>query len=587
MLEDIKKLQEYLKDNSIDAYIISSNDDHGSEYIGDHFKARAYFSSFTGSAGTLVVTQEASYVWTDGRYFLQAEAQLKKSGSILMKMGLSETPSIPSFLSSLGENKVIAFDFKLVPTSFATSIKKTCPSDTLIDESEIINKIWLTRPSKKKSKAYYLSDEISGESVNSKINFLLNDLKEKNADGILVTSLDDIAYLTNTRGDDISFNPVNYSFFYLSNNKRILYMDKEKYDEKFLSTMNSFGIEIKDYESVYEDIKNEEGTILLDEGKTNFALFNLVKHGKLERFSALTMKKTIKNPTEIKNIKKAHVEDAVAMVKFMHYIKTNFNKVDLDELKVQEALLNFRKEGKDFLDLSFGTICGFNSHGAIIHYSSSEETNIPVNGAGLLLVDSGAQYKYGTTDITRTFALGKITKEMKHYFTLVLKSHIDLAKTTFLEGTPGLSLDMISRAPMYQDYVDYRHGTGHGVGYLLNVHEGPQSITCRAITPMSSYPFKENMLTSNEPGIYLENKFGIRHENLVLTYKKEENEWGKFLGLETITLVPFDLDGIDKKMLDESEKKWLNNYHKLVYKKLNKYLTPELRAYLKKVTKAI
>lgn len=587
MLQDIQKLQEYLKNNNIDAYIISSNDDHGSEYIGDHFKARAYFSSFTGSAGTLVVTQNASYVWTDGRYFLQAEAQLKKSNSILMKMGLPETPSISEFIASLGENKTIAFDFKLVPTSFALNLKKVNPSDTLLDDGSIIDKIWENRPSIKKSKAYYLNDSISGESVESKINFLIDDLENKKAAGVLVTSLDDIAYLTNTRGDDISYNPVNYAFFYLSRGKRILYMDEEKYDDKFLSIMENLDIKIKPYNDVYNDVKDIEGDVLLDEGKTNYALYNSIKNPVLERFSALTMKKTIKNPTEIKNIKKAHIEDAVAMIKFMHYVKTNFNKIDLNELKIQDQLLKFRQEGKDFLDLSFGTICGFNEHGAIIHYSSSEETNIKVEGAGLLLVDSGAQYKYGTTDITRTFALGKISKEMKRYFTLVLKSHIDLAKTTFLENTPGLSLDMISRAPLYHEYLDYRHGTGHGVGYLLNVHEGPQSITCRGITPMSSYPFKENMLTSNEPGIYLPNKFGIRHENLVLTYKKEENECGKFLGFETITLVPFDLDGIDKSLLDESEKKWLNDYHKLVYKKLNKYLTPELSRYLKKVTKVI
>lgn len=585
MKRDIEQLQEYVRNGGIDAYIVFTSDDHGSEYVVDHFKTRAFFCGFTGSAGTLVVTRDGAYLWTDGRYFIQAAEQLKATDTVLMKAGEEGVPSIFEFVKKLSDTPKIAFDFTTATVEFVEIMKKGVKGVELVDCGEVIDRIWQNRPEVAPTKAWFLPDNATGESVRSKIENLQKDIEKQGCEYALVSSLDDIAWLFNMRGSDIEYNPVNYAYAIVSKDGATLFIDERKLDAKCKKILAKNDINTLPYSDVYGVVSQIEGRVLIDKDKTNYALFSLIKNVKETEAFPTTVRKAIKNAVEIKNMKKAHVEDGVAVLKFMRYLKENAGKEAMSEISLADKLEEFRRESKNFLDLSFDTICGYASNGAIVHYSATPETDKVVENKGLLLVDSGAQYRYGTTDITRTFAMGKVTNEEKRAFTIVLKSHIALARATFPKGMTGARLDMISRAPMYAHGMDFKHGTGHGVGYLLNVHEGPQNISPRAFTP--KYAVLPGMITSNEPGFYEEGKFGIRHENLVLCVEKEKTEYGTFCAFETITLVPFDLDAIDVKLLDEGEKVWLNAYHKKVRKTIGKYLDGKDLKFLERATREI
>ena len=585
MKRDIEQLQEYVRNGGIDAYIVFTSDDHGSEYVVDHFKTRAFLCGFTGSAGTLVVTRDGAYLWTDGRYFIQAAEQLKATDTVLMKAGEEGVPSIFEFVKKLSDTPKIAFDFTTATVEFVEIMKKSVKGVELVDCGEVIDCIWQDRPEVAPTKAWFLPDNATGESVRSKIENLQKDIEKQGCEYALVSSLDDIAWLFNMRGSDIEYNPVNYAYAIVSKDGATLFIDERKLDAKCKKNLAKNDINTLPYNDVYGMASQIEGRVLIDKEKTNYALFSLIKNVKETDSFPTTVRKAIKNAVEIKNMKKAHVEDGVAVLKFMRYLKENAGKDAMSEISLADKLEAFRRESKNFLDLSFDTICGYASNGAIVHYSATPETDKVVQNKGLLLVDSGAQYRYGTTDITRTFAMGKVTNEEKRAFTIVLKSHIALARATFPKGTTGARLDMISRAPMYAHGMDFKHGTGHGVGYLLNVHEGPQNISPRAVT--SKFAVLPGMVTSNEPGFYEEGKFGIRHENLVLCVEKEKTEYGTFCAFETITLVPFDLDAIDVKLLDDGEKAWLNAYHKTVRKTIGKYLDGKDLKFLEKATREI
>lgn len=585
MKRDIEQLQEYVRNGGIDAYIVFTSDDHGSEYVVDHFKTRAFLCGFTGSAGTLVVTRDGAYLWTDGRYFIQAAEQLKATDTVLMKAGEEGVPSIFEFVKKLSDTPKIAFDFTTATVEFVEIMKKGVKGVELVDCGEVIDRIWQDRPEVAPTKAWFLPDNATGESVRSKIENLQKDIEKQGCEYALVSSLDDIAWLFNMRGSDIEYNPVNYAYAIVSKDGATLFIDERKLDAKCKKNLAKNDINTLPYNDVYGVASQIEGRVLIDKEKTNYALFSLIKNVKETDSFPTTVRKAIKNAVEIKNMKKAHVEDGIAVLKFMRYLKENAGKDVMSEISLADKLEAFRRESKNFLDLSFDTICGYASNGAIVHYSATPETDKVVENKGLLLVDSGAQYRYGTTDITRTFAMGKVTNEEKRAFTIVLKSHIALARATFPKGMTGARLDMISRAPMYAHGMDFKHGTGHGVGYLLNVHEGPQNISPRAFT--SKFAVLPGMVTSNEPGFYEEGKFGIRHENLVLCVEKEKTEYGTFCAFETITLVPFDLDAIDVKLLDEGEKAWLNAYHKTVRKTIGKYLDGKDLKFLEKATREI
>ena len=585
MKRDIEQLQEYVRNGGIDAYIVFTSDDHGSEYVVDHFKTRAFLCGFTGSAGTLVVTRDGAYLWTDGRYFIQAAEQLKATDTVLMKAGEEGVPSIFEFVKKLSDTPKIAFDFTTATVEFVEIMKKGVKGVELVDCGEVIDRIWQDRPEVAPTKAWLLPDNATGESVRSKIENLQKDIEKQGCEYALVSSLDDIAWLFNMRGSDIEYNPVNYAYAIVSKDGATLFIDERKLDAKCKKNLAKNDINTLPYNDVYGVASQIEGRVLIDKEKTNYALFSLIKNVKETDSFPTTVRKAIKNAVEIKNMKKAHVEDGVAVLKFMRYLKENAGKDVMSEISLADKLEAFRRESKNFLDLSFDTICGYASNGAIVHYSATPETDKVVENKGLLLVDSGAQYRYGTTDITRTFAMGKVTNEEKRAFTIVLKSHIALARATFPKGMTGARLDMISRAPMYAHGMDFKHGTGHGVGYLLNVHEGPQNISPRAFA--TKFAVLPGMVTSNEPGFYEEGKFGIRHENLVLCVEKEKTEYGTFCAFETITLVPFDLDAIDVKLLDDGEKAWLNAYHKTVRKTIGKYLDGKDLKFLEKATREI
>lgn len=585
MSSAISKIQEYIKQKGIDAYIVFTSDDHGSEYIVDHYKTREFLCGFTGSAGTLVITQDGSYLWTDGRYFIQAEEQLKGGETTLMKMGESGYPTLYEFIAKLGSNAKVAFDFSTATVGFVETLKNSTLNIELINNGEIIDEVWTERPSVEPTPAFMLSDKVAGESVESKLQGLRAELSRLNCDYALISSLDDIAWLFNIRGNDIEYNPVNYAYALVGFDKVVLFIDEKKLDKNILKMLSQNSVRVLDYDMVYSYLEPIEGKILIDKSKTNYALYACIQHAKEADVFPTTSQKAIKNAVEIKHMKQAHVWDGVAMVKFMRYLKERVGKEDMSEISLADKLEAFRRENEHFIELSFDTICGYASNGAIVHYSATEQTNKKVENKGLLLVDSGAQYRYGTTDITRTFAMGKLTKEERSAFTLVLKSHIALARCVFPQGIPGASLDAIARDVLYKNGIDFKHGTGHGVGYLLNVHEGPQSISPRAY--LKKYGILPGMITSNEPGYYKEGAFGIRHENLVLCVEDRQTDCGNFCRFETITLVPFDLDAIDVKMLTQEEKEWLNDYHALVYKKLNKYLDGADLKFLKKATRRI
>ena len=585
MKKDIIKLQEFVKEGGLDAYIVFTSDDHGSEYIVDHFKTRAFLSGFTGSAGTLVITKDNAYLWTDGRYFIQAAEQLKTTDTVLMKSGEEGVPTLFECVQKLSDSPKIAFDFSTATVEFVETLKKAVKGVEIVDCGEIIDRIWTNRPEIEPTKAWFLPDKAAGESVKSKIENLQSDLEKQGCDVALVSSLDDIAWLINMRGSDIEYNPVNYAYAIVSKDGATLFMDERKLDAKGRKFLSENDINLMPYQDVYGVAEQLSDRVLIDKDKTNYALFSRIANAKETDVFPTTLRKAIKNDIEIKNMKKAHVEDGVAMVRFMRYLKERAGKDDMSEISLADKLESLRRESKNFIDLSFDTICGYASNGAIVHYSATAQTDKKVENKGLLLVDSGAQYRYGTTDITRTFAMGKVKKEEKEVFTIVLKSHIALARAVFRKGATGANLDMIARAPMYKFGMDFKHGTGHGVGYLLNVHEGPQNISPRASSP--KYAVLPGMITSNEPGFYEEGKFGVRHENLILCVEKEKTAYGTFCEFETITLVPFDLDAIDANMLDDEEKEWLNAYHDRVRKVIGKHLSGKDLRFLEKATRKI
>lgn len=586
MKTKIQEIQKYLQDHHYDAYLVFSSDDHGSEYIVDYYKVRAYLSSFTGSAGTLLITQTHAYLWTDGRYFLQAEEQLDARYIQLMRMNEENVPTIETFIKENALYK-IAFDFKMATMAFINHLQQALPMVQFYHEENLINQVWPNRPPLPSSPAYFLSTRVSGKSRLEKIKEIRQSLQQNHLHCALIASLDDIAWLMNLRGSDILYNPVNLAYVLMIHDETILYMNPDKLSKQMKETLIKENITLKKYDEIYEDVAKIDETILVDANKTNYLLQNKILHYQTIRCFPTTYQKAIKNKTEIQNMKKAHLKDAIAMCKFMYYLKKNVGKIKMTECSLAHQLEKFRKEQPGFLDLSFSTICGYQQHGAIVHYSADEKSDIEVKKEGFLLVDSGAQYQFGTTDITRTFALGKITPTMKKHFTWVLKAHIALSRAVFLKGVRGVSLDMLAREPLFQHYLDYKHGTGHGVGYLLNVHEGPQNIRYGVFNHDAGTIFEEGMITSNEPGLYFANQYGIRHENLILCVEKRKNEYGTFLGFEPLTYVPFDRMGIDKKLLSKEELQWLNAYHKKVYQMVAKYLNPEERKFLKKVTRAM
>ena len=583
--EKLESLRSLMRENNLSHYYIPTDDYHMSEYVGAYFKSRVFMSGFTGSAGVLLVSLDSAYLWTDGRYFLQAERELKDSTINLMKMGEKDVPTVFEFLSNIKGKVSLGFDGRCVSASFGEKLE-TIPGITINPNLDLVDLLWKDRPELSHEPAYELDIKYSGMSRFDKLKKIRENLEKKNANLTILSSLDDIMWTLNLGGNDVLCNPVVLSYLVVLKDKAILYVNEDVLSDSIKINLSKDHVVIRKYNDIYNDISNLTGeVIIIDKNKTNYKMLKSIDKTStiINELNVSTIMKAKKNPVEQENFRLAHIKDAVAMIKFMYWLKTNVGKIDMTELSVSDKLYELRSQGENFKGLSFGTIAGFGPHGAIVHYSANEETNAKIVPNNLLLVDSGAHYLEGTTDITRTFALGKVSDKMKHHFTLVLKCYLAVSDIKFKRGVNGQTLDLAARQSLWNEGLDFNHGTGHGVGYLLNVHEGPQNIKYNR----ESYEFSEGMVTSDEPGLYISGEYGIRHESLTLCTLYKQTEFGDFLQLEPLTLVPFDLDGINKDELTVEEKTKLNNYHKLVFNTVSKYLNKAEVSFLKKYTKAI
>lgn len=588
-LENLRK--EMLKHN-IDCYLIPTEDYHQSEYVGSYFKCREYISGFSGSAGTVIVTKDEAILWADSRYFLQAEDQLEGTSIKLFKMGEPGVLTIFEYIKTIAPAiNSIGFDGKCVSSSFVKLLKKeVCDFDiTIIAEFDLVGNIWKDRPCLSNKEIYELDIKYSGKSRVDKFEEIKQKMSNDNVNVYFISSLDDIAWLYNIRGNDVLCNPVCLSYTLIKDGVFNLYLNKNVLNEYTKKSLEVDGVIIKDYFMVFEDLKKISPTdkVYLNESASSYLVYDIIfkqtKHIK-SGINYTTVLKAVKNDVEIKNSYLCHIKDGVALTKFIYWVKTNAGKIDMSELSCAEYLYNLRSVNENFKGLSFDTIAGYKEHGAIVHYEPTTESNIKVFDESFLLVDSGAQYLEGTTDVTRTIALGDLSEEQKLHYTLVLKGHLALGDAVFKKHTTGLELDMLAHGPLWKYGLTYNHGTGHGVGSFLNVHEGPQNISS---SPRSTYPYVEGMITSNEPGLYITGEYGIRIENLILSVKDKTTEFGEFLKFDTLTLAPYEVDAIDLSLLNEHEIKLIHEYHERVYNTLCPYLNEDELAWLKKVVEAI
>ncbi|MGI6394262.1 MAG: aminopeptidase P family protein [bacterium] len=590
-VKKLEQLRAEMKKNKINAYIIPSADPHQSEYVASRWKTREWISGFDGSAGTVVVTMKKAGLWTDGRYFIQAENQLKGSSIALFKAGLPETPDYKEWLKTeLKSTDSIGFDSSVMSIAEVDMLKKEFESAGIKVKpgSDLVDAIWKERPPFPSGKGALHPLKYTGKNRQDKLKMIREKMEEMQVDYHLFASLDDIAWIFNVRGNDVSCNPVVMGFGLISKKSAELFVKKGKFCNRKLKSLEKDGVKVREYDDIYAALsKLNKGKLFLDPARCSQSLLSTIDTKKVEivRGTNVTqIMKAVKNSVEIEGMKKAHISDGIAMVKFLYWLDTTLGKEKISEMSASEKLEKFRAEGENFAGLSFEAISGYGEHGAIVHYRVTEESSIEIKPQGLYLIDSGGQYLSGTTDITRTVAAGKLTKKMKKDFTLVLKGHIAIATARFPQGfTSGTHLDALARIALWKNGQNYSHGTGHGVGAYLSVHEGPIGITPR----WHETKLVPGMVISNEPGYYEAGEYGIRIENLILVKEIEETKWGKFLGFEDLTMCPIDTRAVEPEMLLDEEKRWLNDYHKTVYQTLSPHLKKDEKSWLKKMTAAI
>ena len=593
--ERLQALRAEMKKRGIDIYVIPTADFHESEYVGEYFKARAYMTGFSGSAGTAVVTQKEAGLWTDGRYFVQAERQLAGTGVTLFRMAEEGVPTIEEYIAKeLPEGGCLGFDGRVVNT---TSGKKyqTIVADkkgTIHVDEDLVGLIWTDRPALAKTTPFILEEKYSGKSTAQKLTDVREKMAEAGADTHVLTCLYDIAWLLNVRGNDIDCVPVVMSYLVMNQSECIWFLQEEVLNDELKAYLATNGVTTRPYDSIYEYVKElpETASVLMNESGVNFRIFaNLPASVMVINQSNPTeLMRAMKNPVEVDNTRNAHVKDGVAFTKFMYWLKTNVGKIPMTEISASDYLENCRRAQEGFLELSFHTIAAYGPNAAMMHYSATPESNAELKPEGFFLVDSGGHYYEGSTDITRTMALGPITDEMRKHFTAVCRSNLNLANARFLYGCSGLNLDILARGPLWDLNIDYKCGTGHGVGYILNVHEGPNGFRWRIVPERKdSGTLEEGMITTDEPGVYLEGKYGIRTENELVCHKGEKNEYGQFMYFENITYAPIDLDAIDPEAMTKRERAMLNDYHAMVYRVLSPYMTAEENEWLKQYTRAV
>lgn len=571
--ERIEELRKLMKEHGIDLYIIPTSDYHQSEYVGEYFGARKYMSGFTGSAGTLIVGLDEARLWVDGRYHIQAEKQTANTGITLMKMGLAGVDTINEYLEK-NVDKTVGFDGRVMSYQEILNMK-----NKVISNVDLVNEIWHDRPSISHEPAFIYDEKYCGESRGSKLQRLRKAMKDCNHH--IITSLDDIVWLFNIRGNDVPCNPVVLSYALINQEDAYLYVQDGVIDAKIEAILKRDSIYIKNYNDIYDDVEKLTGKVLLDKQIVNYEICRRLNCEIVNGPNPTQLFKAIKNKTEIEATKYAHIKDGVAVTKFMYWLKTNVGKIPMDEVSISDKLEEFRKAQKDFYDLSFDTICAYKENAALMHYKAEPGKCATVTNEGLLLIDSGGQYFDGTTDITRTFVLGNISDIERRDYTVALKALLRLQDARFIAGTTGPNLDLFAREMVYKYNLDYRCGTGHGVGHFLNVHEGPNGFRPKDRPGSNAMcAFEPGMITTDEPGIYIENSHGVRHENELLCVETANNEYGQFLRFEPITMVPFDLDGLDLNLLSNHEIEQINEYHQLVFDTIAPYLTSEEKSWL-------
>ena len=587
----LASLREVMRREHLAAFIFPSTDAHQSEYVAAHWQGREWISGFNGSAGTVVVTLTSAALWADSRYFLAAEEQLKGTEYQLMKLKIEGTPTIAQWLAQEladVESPEVGIDGMVNSYHSATALisdLRKLGGISVRTNFDPLSIVWKNRPAIPQNPVEIQPMEYAGESVSSKITRIRKALRELHADGMLVSALDDIAWTLNLRGTDVHCNPVFVSYLLISSDEVKLFVDEEKVSAEVRSYLQENGISLYIYNKVEEALRNySEYNILLDGDETSYYLWKTVKCQEIvAATSPIPAMKAVKNATEIQGYRNAMLRDGVAMVKFLMWLKPAVEAGGQTEISIDKKLTSLRAEQPLFRDISFDTIAGYAAHGAIVHYEATPETDIPLKPEGLVLIDSGAQYQDATTDITRTIALGPVTEEMKHIYTLVLKAHIQLELVKFPDGASGTQLDAVGRECMWREGLNFLHGTGHGVGSYLNVHEGPHQIRMEWMPA----PLRSGMTLTDEPGLYLAGKFGVRTENTVLITDYKKTEFGKFLQIEPLTLCPIDTTPIDTNIMLPEEIDWLNQYHQKVYEKLAPYLSETEKKWLRNATKAI
>ncbi|WP_461812652.1 aminopeptidase P family N-terminal domain-containing protein [Faecalimonas sp.] len=591
--ERILMLREQMKKYGIDMYIVPTADFHQSEYVGEYFKSRKFITGFSGSAGTAVITLHEARLWVDGRYFIQAAEQLKGTEIQMMKMGQKNVPTLDAYLEETLQNgQTLGFDGRVVSMGNGQKYSKIVEKKQgkIIYDVDLIGEIWENRPSLSKEPVFVLEEKYAGESTKSKLHRIREVMKEYGATTHILTTLDDICWTLNIRGNDIEFFPLVLSYAIITMNEMHLYIDETKLNAEIKESMKTEGIVLHEYNAIYEDVKqiDEKETILIDPTCLNYAIDSNISKDvkKIEQRNPEVLFKAMKNATEVKNIRVAQIKDSVAHVKFMKWLKENVGKMAITEMSASDKLDEFRAEMGNFIRPSFEPISSYGEHAALCHYTSSPETDVQLKEGNIFLTDTGAGFYEGSTDITRAYALGEIPENMKEDFTVVAMCNLELSNAKFIEGCTGVNLDILARKPLWERNKDYNHGTGHGMGYLLNIHEDPANFQSK-YREGNTAVLQEGMILTVEPGVYIEGSHGVRLENEVLVRKGEKNEYGQFMYLETITYIPFDLDAIKPEMLTEEYRGYLNAYHKTVYEKVSPYLNEEEKEWLKKYTREI
>lgn len=585
--DKLQNLRTKMLENGIDACVIPNSDPHVSEYPAPHWKIRDWLSGFTGSAGLLVVGLDEAGLWTDSRYYLQAEDQLENTGIELFKEGL---PDVPSYIDWLCEillpGSKVAFNGETMPLSQSRVLAKGLKTNgiQIVSDFDIAEEVWEGRPALPEDPVIYHEEKWTSTSRSEKLKMVRKEMRNKKVSHYVTGSLDDIAWVLNLRGTDVAYNPVFHAFLIVEHDQTKLFINPHKLTAQIAQKLVVDEVSVSLYENIYQHLQeiSQEKSVFYDPDRTTAGLISAIpaKVTKVEGISIITHLKAQKNEREINNLKKTLVNDGIAMVEFIHWLEENVPTGKVTELSAAKQLKQLRSKQPNYVGESFSTISGYADHGAIVHYSATEESNATLKPEGLFLIDSGGQYLSGTTDITRTIPLGPATEQAKKDYTLVLKGHIALAKAIFPHGSRGVHIDLLARKALWENGLNYGHGTGHGIGYYLNVHEGPQSIRPQD----NGIQIEPGMITSNEPGIYREGQYGIRIENLILCKEKMKTEFGIFLEFETLTLCPIDKDLIDISLLAQDEIEWLDNYHAKVYESLEPKIRTELKEWLKEKT---